>query len=123
MFKLNSYLKVITVIKRVFCDLLIISVPLLIRDAEQKAAATTAGVRLNNNFPPSVTSTKYFTSPLQGRTGIAFRRGNVMCYRVVGAEQQVHTADLGHREERYLKSIGLCFCLQYRILTQRPLLV
>lgn len=104
--------------KLVFCDLLIISVPLLIRDAEQMAAVpTTAGVRLNNNFPPSVTSTKYFTSPLQGRTGIAFRRGSVMCYRVVGAEQQVHTADLGHREERYLKSIGLCFCFQCRIRT------
>jgi len=42
-----------------------------------------------------------------------------MCYRVVGGgvEQQVHTADLGHREERYLKSIGLCFCFQYRIRT------
>jgi len=51
--------------KRVFCDLLIISVPLLIRDAEQMAAVpTTAVVRLYNNFPPSVTSTKYFTSPL-----------------------------------------------------------
>jgi len=81
------------------------------------AVPATAGVRLNNNFPPSVTSTKYFTSPLQGRTGIAFRRGSVMCYRVVGAEQQVHTADLGHREERYLKSIGLCFCFQCRIRT------
>jgi len=105
--------------KHVFCDLLIIPVPFLIRDAEQMPAVpTTAGVRLNNNFPPSVTSTKYFTSPLQGRTGIAFRRGSVMCYRVVrGAEQQVHTADLGHREERYLKSIGLCFCFQCRIRT------
>lgn len=40
-----------------------------------------------------------------------------MCYRMVGAEQQVHTADLGHREEKYLKSIGLCFCFQCRILT------
>jgi hypothetical protein len=64
MFKLNSYLIIITVIKRVFGDLLITSVPLLIRDAEQMAAVpNTAGVRLNNNFPPSVTSTKYFTSP------------------------------------------------------------
>jgi len=117
MFKLNTYLKIITVIKSAFGDLLITSVPLLIRDAEQMAPVpNTAGVQLNNIFPPSVTSTKYFTSPpLQGRTGIAFRRGSVMCYRVVGAEHQVYTADLGHREERYLKSIGLCFCFQCRI--------
>ena len=60
--------------KRVLCDLLIISVPVLIRDAEQMAAApSTAGVRLNNNFPPVGDIYQIFHKPPA--------RGNWNCFQ------------------------------------------